>query len=105
VQLRLSYEEWTRLRITTIGSFDLNKRERAKLRKQRKPIRDRERQARKHAQRGALPRAQYLARSLARTQPWKPQYLPVHLQLAASDLIEENIDIIGVRKNAIAPFW
>jgi hypothetical protein len=70
-QLRLSYEERTRLRITTIGSFDVNKRERAKLRKQRKRIRDRERQARKRAQRGALPRAEYLARSLARTQPWK----------------------------------
>jgi hypothetical protein len=26
------------------------------------------------------------------------------LQLAASDLIEENIDIIGVRKNAITMF-
>jgi hypothetical protein len=70
-QLRLSYEERTRLRITTIGSFDVNKRERAKLRKQRKRIRDRERQARKRAQRGALPRSEYLARSLARTQPWK----------------------------------
>jgi hypothetical protein len=70
-QLRLSYEERTRLDITTIGSFDVDKRERAKLRKQRKRIRDRDRQARKRAERGALPRAQYLARSLARTQPWK----------------------------------
>jgi hypothetical protein len=69
--LRLSYEERTRLHITTIGSFDVNKRERAKLRKQRKRIRDRERQARKRAQRGVLPRSEYLARSLARTQPWK----------------------------------
>jgi len=60
-----------RLRITTIGSFDVNKRQRAKLRKERKRIRDRERQARKRAQRGALPRSEYLARSLARTQPWK----------------------------------
>jgi hypothetical protein len=70
-RLRLSYAERTRLRITTIGSFDVNKRERAKLRKERKRIRDRERQARKRAQRGALPRREYLARSLARTQPWK----------------------------------
>jgi hypothetical protein len=69
--LRLSYEERTRLRITTIGSFDVKKRERTKLRMQRKRIRDRERQARKRAQRGALPRSEYLARSLARTQPWK----------------------------------
>jgi hypothetical protein len=70
-RLRLSYEERTRLHITTIGSFDVNKRERAKRRKERKRIRDRDRQARKRAERGALPRAQYLARSLARTQPWK----------------------------------
>jgi hypothetical protein len=70
-QLRLSYAERTRLRITTIGSFDVNKRQRAKLRKQRKRIRDRVRQATKRAQRGALPRSEYLARSLARTQPWK----------------------------------
>jgi hypothetical protein len=70
-RLRLSYEERTRLHITTVGSFDVNKRERAKLRRQRKRIRDRDRQARKRAERGALPRAEYLARSLARTQPWK----------------------------------
>ena len=70
-RLRLSYAERTLLRITTIGSFDVNKRQRAKLRKERKRIRDRERQARKRAQRGALPRPEYLARSLARTQPWK----------------------------------
>jgi hypothetical protein len=70
-QLRLSYEERTRLGITTIGSFDVDKRERAKLRRQRKRIRDRDRQARKRAERGALPRTEYLARSLARTQPWK----------------------------------
>jgi hypothetical protein len=70
-QLRLSYEERSRLHITTIGSFDVNKPERAKLRKQRKRIRDRDRQARKRAERSALPRAEYLARSFARTQPWK----------------------------------
>jgi hypothetical protein len=70
-RLRLSYEERTRLRITTIGSFDVNKRERAKRRKERKRIRDRERQARKRAERGAVPRAEYLARSLSRTKPWK----------------------------------
>jgi hypothetical protein len=70
-RLRLSYEERTRLHITTIGSFDVNKRERAKLRRERKRLRDRARQARKRAERGALPRSEYLARSLARTQPWK----------------------------------
>jgi hypothetical protein len=71
-RLRLSYEERTRLRITTIGSFDVNKRQRAKRHKERKRIRDRERQARKRAERGALPRAEYLARSLSRPKPWKP---------------------------------
>ena len=70
-RLRLSYEERTRLHITTIGSFDVNKRERAKLRRERKRLRDRARQARKRAERGVLPRSEYLARSLARTQPWK----------------------------------
>jgi hypothetical protein len=70
-RLRLSYEERSRLRITTIGSFDVNKRQRAKLRKERKRIRDRERQARKRAERGVVPRAEYLARSLTRTQPWR----------------------------------
>ena len=70
-RLRLSYAERTQLRITTIGAFDVNKGERAKLRRQRKRIRDRDRQARKRAERGDLPRPQYLARSLARSQPWK----------------------------------
>jgi hypothetical protein len=72
-RLRLSYEERTRLRITTIGSFDVDSRERAKLRKKRKRRRDRERQARKRAERGALPRAEYLARSLSRRKPWKSE--------------------------------
>jgi hypothetical protein len=71
-RLRLSYAERTQLRITTIGAFDVNKRERAKLRRQRKRIRDRDRQARKRAERGDLPRPQYLARGHARGQPWKP---------------------------------
>jgi hypothetical protein len=71
-RLRLSYAERTQLRITTIGAFDVDKRQRAKLRKQRKRIRDRDRQAKKRAERGALPRAEYLARSLSRSQPWKP---------------------------------
>ena len=66
-RLRLSYAERTQLRITTIGAFDVNKRKRAELRKERKRIRDRERQARKRAERGALPRPQYLARSHARS--------------------------------------
>jgi hypothetical protein len=70
-RLRLSYAERTQLGITTIGAFDVNKRKRSKLRKDRKRIRDRERQARKRAERGAVLRPQYLARSHARSQPWK----------------------------------
>jgi len=62
-------EALRRRRIDT--AFDVNKRERAKLRRERKRLRDRARQARKRAERGALPRSEYLARSLARTQPWK----------------------------------
>jgi hypothetical protein len=73
VRLRLSYAERTQLRITTIGAWDVNKRERAKLRRKRKLIRDRERQARKRAERGAVPRAEYLARSLSHRKPWKSQ--------------------------------
>ena len=72
-RLRLSYDERTLLGITTIGSFDVNKRGRAKLRKARKLIRDRERAAIKRAERGAVPRSEYLATSLSATQPWKAE--------------------------------
>lgn len=46
-RLRLSYAERTRLRITTIGSYDLNKQQRAKRKKQRKLLQDRKRAAMK----------------------------------------------------------
>jgi hypothetical protein len=72
-QLRLSYDERTLLGITTIGSYDVDKRGRAKRRKARKLIRDRERAAKKRAERGAVPRAQYLATSLSATKPWIAQ--------------------------------
>jgi hypothetical protein len=72
-KLRLSYDERTLLGITTIGSYDVDKRRRAKRRKARKLIRDRERAAKKRAERGAVPRSEYLATSLSTTQPWKEQ--------------------------------
>ena len=72
-KLRLSYDERTLLGITTIGSYDIDKRGRAKRRKARKLIRDRERAAIKRAERGAVPRSEYLATSLSTTQPWKAE--------------------------------
>jgi len=72
-KLRLSYDERTLLGITTIGSYDVDKRGRAKRRKARKLIRDRKRAATKRAERGAVPRSEYLATSLSTTQPWKEE--------------------------------
>jgi hypothetical protein len=72
-RLRLSFDERTLLGITTIGSYDLDKLGRAKRRKARKLIRDRQRAAKKRAERGAVPRSQYLAKSLSATQPWKDE--------------------------------
>jgi hypothetical protein len=62
--LRLSLEERTQLRITTIGVFGMNKHQRAKLRNRIKA----ERRRRRH---GAVPRTEYLANCLSRTQPWR----------------------------------
>jgi hypothetical protein len=70
-RLRLSHEERTRMGITTIGAYDVDKREREKRHKFRKRTRDRERAARKRAARGVMPREKYLAVSLSKTQPWK----------------------------------
>ncbi len=72
-RLRLSYDERTLLRITTIGACDVSKRERTKRRKARKLIRDRNRAAKKRAERGAIPRSEYERNSLSATQPWKAQ--------------------------------
>jgi hypothetical protein len=64
--LRLSYEDRAYLRITTIGSFDVDKAGRTKRRNARRRQRDKERQARKRAERGAAPHAQ----SARRLKPW-----------------------------------
>jgi hypothetical protein len=69
--LRVSYEERTELRLTTIGACDISKRERTKKYKARKRQRDRERVARKRAERGTVPRIEYEANSLAKKAPWK----------------------------------
>ena len=50
-RLHLSYDERTRLGITTIGAYDMDKREREKRGKSRKRARDRERAAQKRAER------------------------------------------------------
>jgi hypothetical protein len=72
-RLRLSYDERTKLRITTIGAYDVDKRQRAQRYRARKLRRDRERAARIRAARGSVTRKEYLAKSLSVTQPWKKQ--------------------------------
>jgi hypothetical protein len=70
-RLRLSYAERTQLRITTIGCFDCDKRERTRRNKIRKRQRDRDRAAKIRAERGAIPRAKFLAKSLTTVRPWE----------------------------------
>jgi len=72
-RLRVSFDERRRLCLTTIGSYDVNKRERARRNKARKRKRDRERARRKRAARGARSREEYLSGSLSATQPWKAE--------------------------------
>lgn len=73
-RLRLSYAERTRLKITTIGSYDLDKRQRTLRRKARKRERDRLRDAAKRAAAGAVSRAEYLVtHSLSRERPWETE--------------------------------
>jgi hypothetical protein len=74
--IRLTYEERQRLKVTTIGACDADKKELARLAKERKRANDRKRRAaqrRKAAERkgrAVLPRDQWLATSASRTQPW-----------------------------------
>src|SRR5262249_5438404 len=71
--LRLSYVERTKLRIKTIGSYDVTRAERTKLAKDRRRDRNRKRQAGKRAAAGALPRTTYLANSLSAARPWEAE--------------------------------
>jgi Tfp pilus assembly protein PilV len=65
--LRLTDKMRTALGITTIGSFDLSKRQRAL----RKSERSRARKEMKRRAAGKKTRAEYLAAAKSRTQPWK----------------------------------
>ena len=65
-ELNLTMQERTMLGITTIGAIDMNKAQRAKHRKTKAKLRMR----RRRAQVGALPRAQYEAKSISRAKPW-----------------------------------
>lgn len=68
-RLKLTYAERMHLRITTIGSCDVDKAERKRRAKIRKRERDRIRAARRRADAGSIPREQ----SLSRIQPWKAE--------------------------------
>jgi hypothetical protein len=72
--LNVSYAEREELGLRTIGAYDMPKRERDKLRRQRYRQRQRENdrayQERRRRTEGAKPRAQYEAESLSRTKPW-----------------------------------
>jgi hypothetical protein len=69
-KLRLTDAERAYLRITTIGTCDVKKAERARRSKRRKRERDRIKAAKKRIGKGSCPRPVYLARSLSRTAPW-----------------------------------
>jgi hypothetical protein len=66
-RLRLTEAERHHLRITTIGAIDVTKAERTKRRKQAK----REFIAAARRANGAIPRAEYEAKSLSQTKPWE----------------------------------
>ena len=64
--LGVTYVERQKLRLTRIGAKDVGKRSRKVLRK----LRDLRAKERKRRSCGAIPRAEYEANSLSRTQPW-----------------------------------
>jgi hypothetical protein len=69
--LRLSDAERTRLGITTIGSYDVDRKKRIQRQRVKEGERRRQRAAERRRAKGAIPRDQYLAGSLSRTEPWK----------------------------------
>jgi hypothetical protein len=71
--LRVTYAERTKAGLQTIGSFDVPKAERTKMRKERKRQRDRERTRLRRRSNGAMARAVYLANAISRQQPWLAQ--------------------------------
>jgi hypothetical protein len=68
--LGLTYGLRQQLRVRTIGACDVDKVGRAQLAKLRKRQRERARSAAKRRAAGAVPRQEFLARSLARARPW-----------------------------------
>jgi len=73
VRLHVSYEERQRLRLVTIGSYDVNKAGRKRRRAARKRERDRQRMLAKYRAAGKIERAVYLARSLSAARPWEAE--------------------------------
>lgn len=69
--LHVSYEERCLLDLRTIGSFDVTKRQRTKIRKAKRRDRDRHRKMVKRRSAGAVTRAEYLAKSLSQSKPWE----------------------------------
>jgi hypothetical protein len=67
--LGITFSQRTALGITSIGSIDVNRRGRALLRKRRRRLY----LERRRRSRGARPRAEYEANSLARAKPWEAE--------------------------------
>ena len=65
--LRLDYETRKALRITMIGAYDADKRERKRRRKER----NRQSKERKRRENGAKTRAEYEANSISKAKPWE----------------------------------
>jgi hypothetical protein len=68
-QLKLTEDERTLLRITTIGSHNVPRAERKRIRK----ALDAERKRKRRRAKGMKPRAVYLENSLSRTKPWEAE--------------------------------
>jgi hypothetical protein len=64
--LRVTYDERTALQLSTIGCYDVSKAERSRWGKERRRLKEQGRRRNK----GAVPREQYLAKSLSRRRPW-----------------------------------
>src|SRR5438552_4744026 len=70
---RLTDKDRSYLRVTTIGSCDVTKEERAVRRKLRKRERDRKRAEQRRREQGMQTRAAYLANSLSTVRPWEAE--------------------------------
>jgi hypothetical protein len=67
--LGVTYARRQRLKLTTIGAIDVDRKQRNRRRRERNRM---AKEARRRA-RGATPRVEYEANSLTRTEPWKAQ--------------------------------